>query len=397
MNEHHVIELLDHYLDGTLTPEQQRLVESHVLTCSECKREFDRLQLFLKKVDTLSKEIQPSRDLWQGIENRIQQRIQPSILPFEGTENKEVAAKNLQQEIRKGIVDRSYWYFRAAAVMLVFLIGAAIYWYTTLPELPSWKVTALAGTPRTNSQTISDMGKMYIGDLLETDSQSRAKLTVGKIGEVELDPNTQLRLLNTSPVNHRLSLNRGTIRASVSAPPRLFIVETPSATAVDLGCAYTLSVDSAGTSTLNVTTGWVSFEHEGRESVVPTGAMCITKKGFGPGTPFMKQTSDMLQSALYRFDFEKGGTQALDTVLSVAKFTDAVTLWHLLVKINMPEKARVYDKLAMVIPVPQATTRDGVLRGDEEMMQRWRNHLLLTPYAIVPNPQVCVPESAHTP
>ncbi len=393
MNEPHVIELLDHFVDGTLTSEQMNVVERHVQTCTECKEEFDRLKTFFANVGNLSKEIQPSRDLWIGIQDRIQQRKQPIILSLEKNTEGATSEMNVQAEIRKGIVDRSYWYFRAAAIMLVFIIGAAVYWYVTLPELPSWNVTALAGAPRANSQTISDSGKLYIGDLLETDSLSRAKLTIGKIGEVELDPNTRLRLLNTSPVNHHLSLDRGTIHASVSAPPRLFIVETPSATAVDLGCAYTLTVDSVGTSHLFVTTGWVSFEHEGYESVVPTGAMCITKKGFGPGTPYMKQSSDTLQFALYRFDFENGGVQSLDTILSVAKFTDAVTLWHLLIKVEMSEKGLVYDRLAELIPVPQGTTRDGVLRGDEEMMQLWKNNLYLNPYAIVPVPVNCVPNA----
>ena len=50
--------------------------------------------------------------------------------------------------------------------------------------------------------------------------------------------------------NHGLALARGEIRAKISAPPRLFFVDTPSGTAVDLGCEYTLQTDEDGTGML---------------------------------------------------------------------------------------------------------------------------------------------------
>ena len=63
---------------------------------------------------------------------------------------------------------------------------------------------------------------------------------VGEIGSVEVEPNTRLRVVAAQPGEHRLALERGEIRAKITAPPRLFFVETASGTAVDLGCEYKL-------------------------------------------------------------------------------------------------------------------------------------------------------------
>src|SRR5207253_7821011 len=129
---------------------------------------------------------------------------------------------------------------------------------------------------------------------LETDSSSRAKISVGRIGQVEVDPNTRLRLVQTRLTEHRLALARGRMQARIWAPPRLFFVDTPSAEAVDLGCAYTLAVDDAGGSLLQVTSGYVAFVRDGRESKVPAGAVCVTRPGIGPGTPYFADASEKL-------------------------------------------------------------------------------------------------------
>ena len=81
-----------------------------------------------------------------------------------------------------------------------------------------------------------------------------------------------MRLLETQPTEHRLELARGKMSARIWAPPRLFFVDTPSAVAADLGCAYTLEVDDQGASLLQVTSGWVALELKDRESMVPAGA-----------------------------------------------------------------------------------------------------------------------------
>src|SRR5260370_35581053 len=109
---------------------------------------------------------------------------------------------------------------------------------------------------------------------MDTDSGSRATVKVGEIGSVEVEPNTRVRVVATRPREHRFALVRGEIRAKISAPPRLFFVDTASGTAVDLGCEYALKTDEDGFGMLRVTKGWVSFQFKGLESLGPACASC---------------------------------------------------------------------------------------------------------------------------
>ncbi len=251
------------------------------------------------------------------------------------------------------------------------------YWIASRHSTPAWNVTSLNGHVDIGSERIEGAGKFRVGELLVTDGSSRARVEVGFIGHVDVGPNSRLRLLDTGEKEHRLALDRGIIHATISAPPRLFFVETPSALAVDLGCAYTLRVDSTGASILDVTSGWVSLEYSGRESIVPAGNSCATRIGFGPGTPYRDDASMRFLEALTRYDFERGGTDALRVVLTEARNMDSITLWHLLFRETGENRAAAYDRLAALVPVPDGVTRAGMLSGDPGMIKAWQKQLNL--------------------
>jgi hypothetical protein len=234
-------------------------------------------------------------------------------------------------------------------------------------------VLPLTGTPQIGRLALAGPGRFAVGQWLETDSSSRATVSVGRIGEVKLEPNSRLRLVNTSATNHRLELARGTMSALIWAPPRLFFVETLAATAIDLGCAYTLTVDDNGAGTLRVTSGYVALEHAGRESIIPAGLMCRTRPGAGPGTPLAVNAPPELRSALDRFD--TGNASALDQVLTLAGDGDAIMLWHLLGRTSATARGAVFDKLASFVPPPEGVTRAGILAGKKDMRDRWGEEL----------------------
>lgn len=134
---------------------------------------------------------------------------------------------------------------------------------------------------------------------------------------------------------------------------------------------------------LHVTYGWVAFEQYGRESFVPADAMCATRPGIGPGTPYLEDASEAFCAALAKLDFESldaaARARALGTVLAEARKRDALTLWHLLARTSDAERARVFNRLAEVVPPPAGVTRGGVLRGTPEtqrqMRDLWRDSL----------------------
>jgi hypothetical protein len=189
-----------------------------------------------------------------------------------------------------------------------------------------------------------------------------------------IESNTRIRLLVTQADEHRIALDRGRLEASTWAPPRLFIVETPSATAVDLGCRYTLEVQDDGSSLLHVTLGLVALEHQDRETIVPAGAFCRTRTGAGPDTPFFEDSSPELQSALALVDSIMEGPERmrqLEIVLRESHVRDALSLWHLLPRLDAPSRGLIYDRLAQLIPPPPDVTREGIAALDPKMVRSW--------------------------
>ena len=267
--------------------------------------------------------------------------------------------------------------WRAAFLLCAcsLLIGVAVLWYSTRRPGPSWKVVRLDGSPSVGSKRVAESGRIGVGEWLQTDASSRARIGIGEIGTLEVEPNSRVRLLAAKPNENRIALARGEISAVVSAPPRLFFVDTPASTAVDLGCAYKMKTDEAGAGLLRVSVGWVSLEWKGRESLVPAGASCRTRPGIGPGTPYFDDASTALQEALEEFDFGKGSAGALQTIRNESRLRDTLTLLHLLSRTGLQDRRLVFDRMVELAPLPQGISRDKVLELDKDTLSKWRQEL----------------------
>jgi len=273
----------------------------------------------------------------------------------------------------------------AAAAGLV-IAAAGFYfassWRSGVNQGSPWEVARLAGTPRVGWHVLrekSGAGKLGVGQTLVTDAASRASITLDETGTVEVDAESRVKLISNGQGRTRLSLERGTIHATIWAPPGEFVVDTPSAVAVDLGCVYTLHVDDSGAGLLRTTMGWVGFKSSGRESFIPAGAVCTTRPKIGPGTPYLEDASAAFREALDNFDFGEvtsAERKALvSVILSQARKSDALTLWHLLARVSEEDRPAVYERLAALAPPPNGVTRDGLLKLDRPMMDLWWNSL----------------------
>jgi hypothetical protein len=279
-------------------------------------------------VNRLPKSIEPPRDLWPEIESRIR------------------AGSGAWRR-------RWYWVPLAAAAVLVFLLLAR-------GERSAWDVTALAGRPLIGTTRLAASGRLRVGDWLQTDDSSRALIAVGRIGQVEVRPATRVQLVVASAND-----------AKVDAVPRLFFVETPAGTAIDLGCAYTLETDSLGKGLLHVTGGEVEFQTGRRSSRVPLGALMQIRPATGPGIPYVEDAPAPFVRALIAFDFERPGTRAraIRTVLALARPQDALSLWHLLPRVDPPLRGAVYDRLAALLPPPPGVTRRGAIALESRALE----------------------------
>ncbi len=300
-------------------------------------------------VGRLPKSIEPPRDLWPGIAARIDRRLWRRSL---------------------------YWVpLAAAAALVLYLLGRG--------ERNTWDVTMLAGRPLIGTTRLTASGRLRVGDWLQTDDSSRALIAVGKIGQVEVRPETRVQLVVASATEHRLALARGAIDAKVDAVPRLFYVETPAGTAIDLGCAYTLATDSLGKGLLHVTGGEVEFQTGQRMARVPLGALVQIRPASGPGTPYVEDAPAPLVRALMAFDFERGRARAVRNILALSRPQDALSLWHLLQRVQPSLRGVVYDRLAALVPPPPGVTRHGAIALESRALEGYwtriqRIHFRLT-------------------
>jgi hypothetical protein len=362
----HVTKDISAYCHGELSTEESKQFAEHIIACAKCRAKFEEVKLGIKLAEQLPQLSAPDY-LWRELE---------PLLPRDQVETQ-------PPRIASGWP----WQMKAAAAVLVLLSAWSV-WLVynnrvndSLADKRAWRVKRLDGTPTVGGERISNNGELAIGEWLETDDKSSAQIAVGSIGSVEVDENTRVRLLQTQPTEHRLELARGKMSAHIWAPPRLFFVNTPSAVAADLGCAYTLEVDDEGSSLLRVTSGWVALELQNRESVVPAGAACETRPTLGPGTPYFEDASSVFRQSLKTVDFDPDAhtrSSALVSILDEARPKDTLTLWNLLARVDGEDRARVYDRMAALAPPPAGVTREGVLALDQQMLDAWRNGLEMT-------------------
>jgi predicted anti-sigma-YlaC factor YlaD len=98
--------LLDEYVDGELPESSFQDVEAHLASCDACREQERALRRFVDAAATLPRQIEPRRDLWPGIAERI---------------------ANAKRQPRPAVRVRPWWgspLGLAAAAILVMALGA---------------------------------------------------------------------------------------------------------------------------------------------------------------------------------------------------------------------------------------------------------------------------------
>jgi hypothetical protein len=337
----HVEDSLVRYCDDELAAAERQRVDAHLTTCARCRAALEEIRFAASVIRQLEMVTAPP-SAWHGIEASL------SASSSSG-----------------GGGYRWLWAYASGALLVAGAVLIAAYWSTRQATPRPWEVAQMkdGGTRR-----------MAAGEWVET-AGSRARIIVGQLGTVDVAPDTRVRLGRVSQSEYRLALARGTISAEISAPPRLFIVDTPASAVVDLGCAYTATVGDDGSGELRMTKGWASLEWNGRESLVPAGAMCRMKPGRRPGMPYFDDASAALKQAVNDFDGDKDRSRAVDVMLDEARVRDTLTLWHLLSLVDASDRGRVFERIAQFEPPPAPFSREQILALEPDALRRWREEL----------------------
>lgn len=229
-----------------------------------------------------------------------------------------------------------------------------------------WRPEAVTLTPT------SDAPARLAPTLLAT-----GELDLERYGSVTVREGARGEILSRTDDDIRLRLERGTIEARITlaARPRLFQVETPATTCVDLGCHYTLTVEEDGSTFVRVDLGQVAFVDQGRETWVPSGASCRARPGLGSGTPRWDDADGALLARIDALDRAVGGERVDAAGLVIAacgRERDALTLWHLAHDPDARVAEAAWNALHALVGAPEGVTDWRA----PEAAEPWKTHLL---------------------
>ena len=171
----------------------------------------------------------------------------------------------------------------AVAALVVACSGAL--WMARSSAASSWPVVRLAGVPMAGTVPVDVAARLPVGAWLQTDAGSRASLAISTSAGSTSIPARACGSLESREGTTRRRSSADACTRLIWAPPGQFVVDTPRHGDRSRP-RYTLDVRARRHGLIEVSAGWVGFEHGGREAFIPAGARCETRPGVGPGTRY---------------------------------------------------------------------------------------------------------------
>ena len=274
-------------------------------------------------------------------------------------------------------VSARIWRFGfAMATCASIVLALLLYDSYNSTRLDGWQFIAEQGHPEVQGREVRS-GVLRVGESMQTTPGERVRIQVASIGEVELRDQSQVKLVESREGRQRLAMDFGTMHARIYAPPAVFVVDTPAARAVDLGCEYTLRVDRSGAGHLSVDLGWVQLEYSDEESLVPRGMVAEIAPG-GLITPaYYPDATEGFRTALISWSLDASlnpqkRAERLEQVLRDARLQDSLTLVNLFRRANSEsERVMIFDRLNQLVPAPAGVERDDVIADRRNAVASW--------------------------
>lgn len=261
----------------------------------------------------------------------------------------------------------------AAAVTLMVSAGAFQY-RLRWQEGAGWQASRTTAASTTNS-------RLDPGHRIVTRPDQTARISVARIGNISLSPDSSLRLERTGTGQHRVRLDSGHMRARIWAPPGYFGVETGSAEIVDLGCDFEVWKQADGTGRVQVLSGWISYRAGDNDILVAEGyAASFDRTRIG--TPVRVDAPTAFAQAVHALDAQSDDNTAnvealAATVAKAARNQDSLTLLSLLTRRPLLARTDIYPRLAEALRVRNDAPghRKAWEDGDTSAMNAWWERL----------------------
>lgn len=243
------------------------------------------------------------------------------------------------------------------AILAVFAMAAGLLFALRGPR--DWPVRATTGPCASGDCALGEGGRLSTGpgESLDIEMNGKGHLALAEGSNLSREPDDE---------GHLLRLERGGLELSWTGPPRGVRVETPAASVIDLGCAYSLFVDDEGTD-LSVVDGTILLKNALGESYVAGGSGARARPGEPPALPLRFDAEPGFAAAMEALN--RGERAALPEALELARPEDLLTLWNLLARVPEAERPAVYAAIRRHVaslpetPSPALLALDGPARS----------------------------------
>lgn len=356
-------ELIDNLTDNEISDENKIYIEQHLTECNDCKRYYFEVLSLNEKISKLPKNVNPKTNIWKSVEGKLEDEnikiTQISGNLFTVSNITEIKNDNTQNEFIK---PKNYLkYAVAASIVLILGIFSLPFLFNKSVDLNSegnvfgyWQVQKLKGNPTLSDKPLATLDSIREGEWIITDDSSEAMIKIEGIGDIIVEPKTKLRILKNEDGENKVYLEYGTINTNLSNSVKSivpFAVQTANGIVRDTkGGSYTFTMNENGDGMIFVKDGIVNFVSNGKESVIPSGKVCIVQALNGPGVPFSVNTSPQFKNAIMHFDENSGDLSAINSVISTSGNQDLVSLINLMPRVSPEVQNVIYQRVQKLAP-----------------------------------------------
>ncbi len=389
---------LHDFVDEILDENRKKEVESHIRSCDSCFARYKRIRKFFDKLKNLPYTIDPPENIINQLSDEL---LKKAVADSKAEQNrpilnvKKIKREQKKQEkifkkargaVRKSNVTRSIFSTRLAVpavsrfsldlqktlltLLPLVLIAVGYFVYDFMLINSPWKVRTVSGNVLINGQ-VTKSDRWEEGESLVTDQNTKAVINVPNTGRIEVGENSLLVLKKAKDGSNRVKLVKGSIRIINSNPMPSLAIELNNADIIDRGGTFELTVDEELIARVHVEFGFIEIEQKGRIYYIDEGYICEMHPNKHPGTPYRFDASELLKSEVAKFDYQNGGDQSVENIISSAGESDMLTLLALITRTSESYRSILFNKIASYYPPPADVTKEGIGKLDSNMLESW--------------------------
>ena len=387
---------LHDFVDELSDDFMKREIEIHLRTCDKCFNEYKKLRNFFDKLKDITSTVEPPEGIIQAFSSKLLERsikddlkeknvsdpekikqeqihLERSIRESSGALRKSVLSMSLMATgVSKSLPVRSRlnWSKVILIILPFVLLGVAYIVYDLQKNNSPWTIKTAEGRILINGK--DDNTKIISeGESLLSSDSSRAEILIPRVGSIVVEQNSIIILKKAKDGDNRIKLEKGSVEIiNVSEEPD-FAIDLKNSSVIDRGGEFVVSVDEFENAKVLVNFGFTEINYKNESRFLSEKYVCDIMNGAKPGTPYSSDAPDTLIREIKEFDYNNGGDNSIDNIISAARKPDMLTLLAIIPHASQVKREILFQTITNHFPPPENVTRMDILKADKKMLHIW--------------------------